>query len=206
MTRGADAKAWCRCAWPSGLDPVAVTVVAAVCGQLAAIQKAIKCSNAGREVPFTSLPVLLPTCARTPPFPPCSPTDLHTPPPSLRQFEALIMSLVSGHPNIVETFKCLASWRDMGTEAAGELQAACNQGQVWKKYGSVEFAWHAQRRQYLWILYCSDAHYGHIYLTITLREGPRLSRLLAPHPLPPPLLPPSRERRAHWAWCATSGS
>ena len=43
------------------------------------------------------------------------------------------MSLVSGHPNIVETFKCLASWRDMGTEAAGELQAACNQGQVRKK-------------------------------------------------------------------------
>ena len=68
------------------------------------------------------------------------------------------MSLVSGHPNIVETFKCLASWRDMGTEAAGELQAACNQGQVWKKYGSVEFAWHAQRRQYLWILCCTYAH------------------------------------------------
>ncbi len=46
------------------------------------------------------------------------------------QFEALLMTLVSGHPNIVETYKCLASWRDMTNEVAAELVAACNKGKV----------------------------------------------------------------------------
>ena len=36
------------------------------------------------------------------------------------QMEALLMSLLSGHPNIVHTYKCLASWRDAGV--TGRIQ------------------------------------------------------------------------------------
>ena len=49
-------------------------------------------------------------------FPSPAPTGLHTSPPSSLppQLEALLMSLLStGHPNIVHTYKCLASWRDL---------------------------------------------------------------------------------------------
>ncbi len=54
----------------------------------------------------------------------------HLPPTVHLQFEALLMTLVSGHPNIVETYKCLASWRDMTDAMAEELVAACNKGKV----------------------------------------------------------------------------
>lgn len=36
------------------------------------------------------------------------------------QMEALLMSLLTGHPNIVHTYKCLASWRDAGV--TGRIQ------------------------------------------------------------------------------------
>ena len=38
------------------------------------------------------------------------------------QLEALLMSLLSGHPNIVQTYKCLASWRDLAGQSAGQVQ------------------------------------------------------------------------------------
>lgn len=38
------------------------------------------------------------------------------------QLEALLMSLLSGHPNIVQTYKCLASWRDLQGQGAGQVQ------------------------------------------------------------------------------------
>ncbi len=40
------------------------------------------------------------------------------------------MSLVSGHPNIIKTHKCLASWRDLTNQAATDLRSAMSSGQV----------------------------------------------------------------------------
>ncbi|GAX72582.1 hypothetical protein CEUSTIGMA_g38.t1 [Chlamydomonas eustigma] len=75
---------------------------------------------------------------------------------SMIQFEALLMSLVSGHPYIVETYKCLSTWRDMSHEVVSELVAACNKGQnpltmvqyEWfmiMEYCSLGTLWHAMR-------------------------------------------------------------
>jgi hypothetical protein len=55
----------------------------------------------------------------------------------LSQFEALLMSLLSGHPNIVETYKCLSTWRDMSHEVVSELVAACNKFQVMQCIASM---------------------------------------------------------------------
>lgn len=46
------------------------------------------------------------------------------------QLEALLMSLLSGHPNIVQTYKCLASWRDLQGQGAGQVQVRQRHGCV----------------------------------------------------------------------------
>lgn len=40
------------------------------------------------------------------------------------QLEALLMTMLSGHPNIVHTYKCLASWRDLEGKGEGMIKVA----------------------------------------------------------------------------------
>ncbi|GAX85073.1 hypothetical protein CEUSTIGMA_g12493.t1 [Chlamydomonas eustigma] len=67
---------------------------------------------------------------------------------SMVQFEALLMFLLTGHPNIVQTHKCLASRRDMST-AEGLISSVqyewfiimeyCAQGSLWEALSSGDF-------------------------------------------------------------------
>ncbi|KAG1663765.1 hypothetical protein FOA52_011816 [Chlamydomonas sp. UWO 241] len=60
------------------------------------------------------------------------------------QLEALLMSMLTGHPNIVHTHKCLASWRDLAGPGRGG-------GHVPDQGGtSIQYEW------FIIMEYCSD--------------------------------------------------
>uniref|UniRef100_A0A7R9YSM5 Protein kinase domain-containing protein n=1 Tax=Chlamydomonas euryale TaxID=1486919 RepID=A0A7R9YSM5_9CHLO len=68
------------------------------------------------------------------------------------QLEALLMSMLSGHENIVHTYKCLASWRDLGGASGGVVPDAC---------GSIQYEW------FIVMEYCSEGSLWDNLMTAT---------------------------------------